>query len=159
MMTVPTRDFIYSDAPAPHFGRRRRILTQHPHVRALMGRNLSSAACIVGLVAFQWAAAYFVRDANLLFILLVAYAVGAFVNHALYVLVHECTHNLVTNRATLDKALGIVCDMALFFPSALAFRKYHLLHHKHLGHRELDPDIVSRTEADLIGSSALRKAV
>src|SRR5262249_50295029 len=88
-----------------------------------------------------------------------AYLFGAFVSHALYVQIHECTHNLATGRATLDKILGVVCDLALFFPSAMAFRKYHLLHHKHLGHRELDPDIVSRAEADLIGNSAWRKAL
>src|SRR5262249_55449801 len=55
--------------------------------------------------------------------------------------------------------LGIVCDFALVFPGALAFRKYHLLHHKHLGHVELDPDVVSRREARLIGNSPLRKAL
>ena len=159
-MSIARRpDFIYSDAPAPHLDRRRRILTEHPDVKALMGRNLLSAAWIAGLVAAQWVIAYLLRDSDWLLILLVAYAVGAFINHALYVLIHECTHNLVTKRPRPDKALGIACDLALFFPSALAFRKYHLLHHKHLGHRELDPDIVSRTEADLIGHSPWRKAI
>jgi sphingolipid delta-4 desaturase len=155
----PAPDFSYSDSPSPHTGRRRQILAEHPEAAALMGRHLASAAWIVGLVALQWAASFLVRDAHWLIVLLLAYGFGAFVNHALYVLMHECTHNLVTERPVGNKLLGIVCDMALFFPSALAFRKYHMLHHKHLGHLELDPDVVSRTEADLIGASPLRKAI
>jgi sphingolipid delta-4 desaturase len=103
--------------------------------------------------------AYLLRDAHWLSVLVFAYVFGAFVSHALYVLIHECTHDLASKRATVNKILGLICDLALFFPSAMAFRKYHLMHHKHLGHQELDPDIVSRTEADLIGNSSWRKAV
>jgi sphingolipid delta-4 desaturase len=75
------------------------------------------------------------------------------------VLIHECTHNLVTKRPVFDQALGLTCDLGLCFPGALAFRKYHLLHHKYLGHHRLDPDIVSRTEADLMKNSAWRKTL
>ncbi len=159
MATAPKGDFIYSGAPAPHLGRRRRILAQHRDVRRLMGRNPLSAAWIAGLVAAQWAIGYLLRDSSWLLILLVAYAVGAFFNHALYVLIHECAHNLVTKRPRVNKALGIACDFGLFFPGALAFRKYHMLHHKYLGHHELDGDIISPAEANLIGRSAWRKAV
>ena len=158
MTTRPTLDFIYSSAPTQHWGRRREILAQHPEVRSLMVPNPWSALWIVALVCGQIAIAWLLRDAHWLLGPVVAYAVGAFISHALYVQIHECTHNLATGRATLDKLLGLVCDLALFFPSALAFRKYHLLHHKHLGHRDLDPDIVSRSEADLIGNYTWRKA-
>jgi sphingolipid delta-4 desaturase len=159
-MTIrPTLDFIYSEAPTPHWGRRRAILAQHPGVKTLMVPNPYSALWIAALVCAQGAVASLLRDAHWLLVLVLAYLVGAFVSHALYVQIHECTHNLATKRPTVDKILGLVCDLALFFPSAMAFRKYHLLHHKHLGHRELDPDIVSRPEADLIGNSPWRKAV
>jgi sphingolipid delta-4 desaturase len=41
----------------------------------------------------------------------------------------------------------------------MAFRKYHLLHHQHLGEYEMDPDIVCHTEGRLVGDSAWRKAL
>ncbi|MFO1059700.1 MAG: fatty acid desaturase [Dongiaceae bacterium] len=152
-------DFTYSPDPTPHWGRRRAILAQHPGVRALMAPNPWSAAWVVGLVALQIAFAALLRDASWLLVLPLAWLVGAFVSHALYVLMHECTHNLVTGRSTVDRILGIACDLGLFFPSAMAFRKYHLMHHKHLGHPDLDPDVVSRREADLVGNSTWRKAL
>ena len=153
-----SQDFIYSDAPSPHIGRRRQIMTEHPEVKALMGHNPTSVAWIVGLVLFQWGAAWAVTRLGWIEIVLLAYIVGAFVSHALFVLIHECAHNLVTKNTFVDRCLGTFCDLALSFPSAQAFRKYHLLHHKHLGHPEMDPDIVSRTEATLIGRSPISKA-
>ena len=153
------QDFLYSDAPAPHNGRRREILAQHPEVKALMGNNPVSVAWIVGLVAVQWSVAWLVRDLNWALVVVIAYLVGAFASHALFVLIHECSHNLVTRNTFIDRCLGTFCDLGLSFPSAQAFRKYHMLHHQHLGHPELDPDIVSRPEAALIGRSPLGKAI
>jgi sphingolipid delta-4 desaturase len=159
MTTRPKLDFTYTQAPAQHWARRREILAQHPEVRALMTPHPGSALWIVALVCGQGLVAFLLRDAHWLVVLALAYVLGAFVSHALYVQIHECTHNLVTGRSLFDRLLGLVCDLALFFPSALAFRKYHLLHHKHLGHRELDPDVVSRAEGDLVGNVWWRKAI
>ena len=152
-------DFSYVDDASSHFARRRDILSKHPEVKYLMGQNPWSAAWIVGLVALQFAVAAFTPDLHWLLIVLLAYGFGAFVNHALYVQIHECTHNLVFEKPSLNKVMGIVCDLALAMPSALAFRKYHLMHHKHLGQHGLDPDIVSHEEARLVGNTPLRKAI
>ena len=83
---------------------------------------------------------------------------GAFLNHALYVLMHEATHNLVFGTPVFNKIAGIICDFAFFVPSALSFRKYHLLHHQHLN-KIMDPDVVSPLEGRLIGHGALRKTL
>jgi sphingolipid delta-4 desaturase len=74
------------------------------------------------------------------------------------VLIHECTHNLVFRKKTHNNYFGILCDFALAFPSAMAFRKYHLLHHQHLGDYDMDPDIVCHAEGQLVRDSAWRKA-
>jgi len=154
-------EFIRADGPSTDKSRRQAILKAHPEVKALMGRNPWTAAWIVGLVGTQWAAAALLAryEAHWALIVVLAFGFGAFVNHALYVLFHECTHNLVFEPGWSNKVLGIVCDFALVFPTALSFRKYHLLHHKHLGHYELDPDVVSDAEARLIGRSWWRKAI
>ena len=152
-------DFTYLDGHPVHRQRAREILARHPEVRRLLGANPASALWVVGLVAVQWLAAYLVHDLSWLWIVLAAYLFGAFVNHALYVLIHECTHNLVFRNKTYNNYLGMLCDFALAFPSAMAFRKYHLLHHQHLGEYEMDPDIVCHAEGQLVRDSAWRKAL
>ena len=157
--TTMSRDFIYSDDPSAHFQRRREILAKHPEVKALMVRNPWTALWVLAIVATQVLAAGFAPALGWLWIVVAAYLFGAFLNHALYVLIHECTHNLVFGKPSHNKVLGIICDVALGIPSAIAFRKYHLLHHKYLGQYDLDPDIVSHHEAKLVGNSPLGKAL
>ena len=152
-------DFSYMDGHPVHRQRAREILAKHPEVRRLMGANPTSALWAVGLVATQWLVAYLVHELSWLWIFVAAYLIGAFINHALYVLIHECTHNLVFRKKRHNNWLGILCDFALAFPSAMAFRKYHLLHHQHLGDYEMDPDIVCDTEGRLVRDSAWRKAL
>jgi sphingolipid delta-4 desaturase len=153
--------FTSATGPRTDIIRRQAILKAHPEIKGLMGRNPWSAACVAVLVIVQWAAgatlAYL--EADWLVIILTAYLFGAFANHALNVLYHECTHNLVFEAGWANKLLGILCDFALVFPTALSFRKYHLLHHKYLGHHELDPDIVGPTEARLVGRSWWKKTL
>jgi sphingolipid 4-desaturase/C4-monooxygenase len=151
--------FNHMDGHPVHRQRARAILARHPEVRQLMGQNPASALWVVGLVALQWLAAYLVSDWSWLLIFVAAYLFGAFVNHALYVLIHECTHNLVFRKKAHNNYLGMLCDFALALPSAMAFRKYHLLHHQHLGEYEMDPDIVCHTEGRLVRDSAWRKAL
>jgi sphingolipid delta-4 desaturase len=152
-------EFHHLDGHAVHRQRARDILTKHPEVRELIGQNPTSALWVIGLVAAQWLVAVALRDQSWLWIFVVAYLLGAFINHALYVLIHECTHNLVFRKKAYNNYLGILCDFALAFPSAMAFRKYHLLHHQHLGEYEMDPDVVCHTEGQLVRDSAWRKGL
>ena len=153
--------FTEVDWPDAHLERRRAILKKHPAVKALMGANPATAGFILLLVGLQIAiaAGIGILDAHWLLVVLLAYVVGAFPNHALYVLIHECTHNLVFKRHWPNQVLGIICDVALMVPGAMAFRKYHLLHHKHMGIEDLDADMPARSEARLVGNSRVRKAL
>jgi len=153
------RDFTYTDAPPVHGVRGRAILAAHPEVASLIGVNRLSALWIVGLIAVQLLVAAAAAKVPWWVVVAGAWCFGAFVNHALYVLIHECTHNLVFKSPRWNKLAGMVCDFALVVPGALGFRKYHLYHHRYLGQYVLDPDIVSRREARLIGHTPLRKAV
>lgn len=152
-------DVVRPPGPPTHRQRARAILAAHPEVRNLVGRNPRSALWVMLLVSVQWLAAYLLHDVFWPWIFVAAYLFGAFVNHALYVLIHECTHNLVFRKKIHNNLLGIVCDFALVVPSAMAFRKYHLLHHQHLGDYEMDPDIVCHTEGRLVGNSPWRKTI
>lgn len=152
-------NFVYVDGPPSHITRKREILEKYPQIKELMGPNPATAYFIIGLVSAQWLLAYFLRDLHWAWIVLTAYLVGAYINHSLYVLIHECAHNLVFKKSFWNKVMGIVCDMALVLPGALSFRKYHMIHHRHLGEYEMDPDIVTHTEGKLVGNSAFKKAL
>lgn len=152
-------DFTHLEGRPVHFHRGREILKAHPEIRDLMVKNPWTAACAALVVGAQWLIAANVEGLAWYWILALAYLLGAFANHSLYVLIHECTHNLVFKRPAHNNLLGIFCDFALVIPSAMGFRKYHLMHHKFLGQYLRDPDIVRHEEARLIGNSAWRKAL
>jgi sphingolipid delta-4 desaturase len=158
-MSLPARDFQYSDAPEPHRERTKRLLQNHPEVRSLIGRNPLSALLVVLLVALQIALAGILGQQPWWLGLLVAYVAGAFANHALFVLIHECAHNLVFRRRAANILLSILADLPNVVPSAVSFRSYHLKHHSFQGHYELDADLASRWEANLIGNSFIGKTL
>ena len=151
-------EFTHLDGHAVHRQRAREILARHPEVKKLLGRNPRSALWVVGLVAAQWLAAYLLRDLSWLWIFVAAYLFGAFVNHALYVLIHECTHNLVFRSPRLNAVLQLFTNLPILFPAAASFRKYHLIHHRFQGDPELDADLATPFEAKLIGNSFWGKA-
>jgi len=159
LSSAAVRDYTHSELPQPHPQRARDILARHPEVRSLFGRNPSTAWFVVLLVGIQLAAAYFATHVDWIWVALFAYAFGAFLNHALFVLNHECAHNLILRGTVPNYLLGILGDVALAFPSAITFRRYHLLHHAHQGEYELDADIAGRREAQIVGYSTWRKTV
>ncbi len=142
-----------------HTQRRKDIIKHYPEVKVLFGPYPLSALLIIGLVALQWTVAWLLCDQPWYVILPVAYLAGAVLNHGLYVLMHEATHNLIFAIPALNKLAGLSCDFALIVPSAMSFRKYHLLHHQHLNKITMDPDVVSQFEGRLIGHGPLRKSL
>ncbi len=153
--------FAETRAPQPHGQRARQILSAHPQVRALFGRDLRSVPWTLALVALQIviAVALATSEAPWWGVLLTAYCVGAFINHALFVLIHEYTHDLVFRSAFANRVGSIVANVPIVFPAAIGFRNFHLLHHKHLGEPGFDADVPSEREARWVGNSRWRKAL
>ena len=157
-MAGPTQ-FTLTEQPQDHFVRRREMLAKHPELAALQGHFSPTAIIIVLLVTTQLGLSYLVRDLPIWQNLLLAYFVGAIFGHALFVMIHDATHNLVLKSTWANKVMGIVSNLPTVIPSAISFRKYHLLHHNRMGELDFDADLPSRTEAKLVGSSRLRKAL
>jgi sphingolipid delta-4 desaturase len=151
-------DYIHVARVQQHTTRRRDILQAHPEVRELAGPDASSAAWVVGLVAAQFGLAFLVGAARWYIWLPVAYIVGATIDHALWVLIHECTHNLVSRRPALNKIAAIVANLPLVFPAAASFTRFHLLHHQHLGELDYDADIPGPVESRVVRTSMLKAA-
>ena len=85
-------DFVYSQESEPHRIRTKKILKQFPQLRNLIGKNPKTIWAIVGLVAFQVILAWFLRDQSWWLVFGAAYLLGAFADHALFVMIHEYTH-------------------------------------------------------------------
>jgi sphingolipid delta-4 desaturase len=158
-MKPPPKEFQYSKTPEPHKDRTRAILKSHPEVREQIGRNPYSFLIILFVVGLQILIAYLLSNQSWWAALIVAFAVGAFANHACFVLIHEAAHNLIFKNRTLNYISGILVDIPNVLPSSVSFRSYHLKHHSFQGDYYLDADLASKWEAKLIGNSFFGKAL
>ena len=158
-MSRPALAWDVVDYPEPHLERTRALLASHPEVRSLFGRDRSTAFWVVAIVALQIAIAWALRAQPWWVLLPAAYLVGAFADHALWTLIHDCTHNLVFRKTRWNAWLQILANLPIVFPAAISFRKFHLLHHRFQGDPELDADLASPLEARLVGNSTLGKAL
>jgi sphingolipid 4-desaturase/C4-monooxygenase len=140
--------FLFSGPPEPHRRRTAAMLTAHPEMRALIGRNPFSALAAVACVAAELALAWWARDQAWWALALVAFCVGAFLSHLLFVLVHEAAHNLIFRSRTANYLLGIFANSVQIVPSAVHFMRFHIKHHAFQGVFELDMDLPSRFECD-----------
>ncbi|HVW95437.1 MAG TPA: fatty acid desaturase [Mucilaginibacter sp.] len=157
-MTKKT-DFVYSQESEPHRIRTKKILKQFPHLRNLIGKNPKTIYAIIGLVAFQVIIAWLVRDQSWWWVFGAAYLLGAFADHALFVMIHECTHKLLFKNANANRWASMLANMPQIFPSAISFEKYHIKHHSFQGIHELDADLPNKWEAKLINNSFFGKAL
>jgi sphingolipid delta-4 desaturase len=150
-------DYLRVEYREPHLARTKEILAKHPEVRQLFGNVPTTALFVLGIVGLQAGMAYLLRDRPWWASLLAAWFVGALANHALWVLIHECSHNLVFKKGWPNALLQIVANLPIVVPSAISFRKYHLLHHNHQGVDTLDADLASPFEAKVVGNTAAGK--
>src|SRR5688500_8756825 len=116
-MPHPQADFVHSAAPEPHRGRTKEILRKYPQIRDLIGPNPGAFWYALGIVSLQLVLAMLVADATWWVVFLVAYCIGAFANHALFVIVHECAHRLVFREKFPNFLTGVMSNLPLFFPS------------------------------------------
>lgn len=154
--------FHQSEFDQPHPSRARAIIKAHPEVRRLMVRNPYTALIATSLVIMQSAIAYGMGTLGFGYwwlSLLIAYCVGAFANHANYVIIHDATHNLILRSKSWNKMVAIIADLPNLTPGAMGFRVYHLKHHSHQGDYEYDADLANHWEARLVGNKWYRKAL
>jgi sphingolipid delta-4 desaturase len=152
-------DYIRVTYGEPHAARGRQMLAAHPELRALSGPLPWSAAWTLVLVLTQGVMAWVVGRHTWMVWLPCAYAIGATIDHALWALIHDCTHNLVFRSRTANRLVAILANLPLVVPGAISFAKYHLLHHRNMGDLELDAGIPGPSESTLVGRSGLKKAL
>lgn len=146
-----------------HDARQSRIRRAHPEVRDLFGHDPITQLACLGTVGAHFAVAAALRGASVLPWLGATLVIGPTLAHAIGVLIHETSHNLVARSTTANKAWSIFLNLPLGAPAAIDFRAQHLLHHRHLGEggAEESRDTQSPTveEDRWVGTSSWRKVL
>jgi len=143
----------------PHWKRKSLLLKVHPEISKLQGYDIMSAVYIVGIVLAQTILAYLLRDHKFWVVFIVAYIFGATMDHAMWVLIHDCTHNTVLPGKKANKFLHWVANIPLIIPCTISFRYFHLMHHAYLNETYNDPDVPALWEDKIFGHSALGKTL
>ncbi|MFN0013369.1 MAG: fatty acid desaturase [Saprospiraceae bacterium] len=153
------------DTPDIHFIRGAKVLEAHPEVKQLMGYDPWAPAVVAFIVFAQLGCCYLVGRYCTSFseywwqILLLSYFVGGTLSHWAGMGIHECAHNLMARTTVQNYLIAIFANTAIGVPSAIQFRRHHLLHHSHLGIENIDNDFPSHFEAKWIGKNRFLKFI
>jgi sphingolipid delta-4 desaturase len=154
--------FFVSAGDQPHPSRTRAILNAYPEIRKLIGRNPWTQAIMLLVVTLQISLAAVMGWLGINFwwaALLLAWGVGAFANHCLYVVIHDATHRLIHRSRAANYLTAMIADLPNLIPGAIGFSICHLAHHAHQGDYGADADLASRWEARLVGNRWYGKAL
>lgn len=141
-------DFYWTKESEPHTLRRRAIMAKYPQVSKLTGYEPKTKWICSLIVALQFAVAYHLRNTSPLSwkFFLWAYIVGATLNQAIFLAIHELSHNLLFKKPFHNKIFAIFTNLPIGIPYSASFQPYHQLHHKFLGDEYLDTDLPTRVE-------------
>jgi len=151
------QDFLWSMTDEPHSSRRKALIVEHPELKDLMGHEWRTKYVVVALMAVQLSLAYYLREEALwggtLKFYLIAYFVGATITQALFLAIHEISHNLAFKKFTHNKLFGLFANIPMVLPFFVAFKHYHNEHHKYQGIEGIDTDLPTKLEARLLSST------
>lgn len=154
---VDLHDFLWTSTDEPHASRRKLFLRDHNReIQACIGYEWKTKYVVVLLVAAQLGFAYLFREDALWGgtwqFYVFAYVVGAPITQALFLAVHELSHNLLFKAPWANKWFGFFTNLPMVLPFAYAYKGYHLEHHKNQGLDGVDTDLPTWWEAKLLSS-------
>lgn len=147
-------EFYWTQELEPHVARRKAILKKYPEVSKLTGYEPITKWYVLGVVTLQILVAYYLRNTSPIswkfFIL--AYVIGATSNQAIFLAIHELSHNLLFKKPIHNKLFAIFTNVPIGIPYSASFQPYHQLHHKFLGDSYLDTDLPTKYEGILLSN-------
>lgn len=147
-------EYYWTKENEPHTSRRKLIMAKHPEVKKLVGYETKTKWYVMGVLLIQFSVAYYLRNTPLFswkFIAL-AYLIGATSNQAIFLAIHELSHNLLFKKPLHNKLFAIFTNMPIGIPYSASFQPYHQLHHKFLGDEYLDTDLPTRLESIVLSN-------
>lgn len=164
--SVPYVDDLFAedDLDEPHIKRKITILEKHPEIEKLYGYEPKTRLIAYLCVAIQLSLAFlfgrvWTTNTSWLVFFAVTWFVGASLTQLIGIILHEATHCLVAEDPTANKILAIFANIAIPFPIAMSFRRYHLDHHAYQGVYGKDPDLPLDIEYRLVRGNSLLKFI
>lgn len=124
------------------------ILQKYPEVTKLTGHEPKTKWYVMGVVLLQLGIAYYLRHTPVFSwkFLTLAYVIGATANQAIFLAIHELSHNLLFRKPLHNKLFAVFANIPIGVPYSASFQPYHQLHHKFLGDMYLDTDLPTEYE-------------
>jgi sphingolipid delta-4 desaturase len=152
-------DFIKSETADEHYLRGKAILKKYPELKKFIRPYPLTGVYIILLTILQVFLAVLASTQPWYLVGLLAYCVGSFVALALFTLIHDVSHNLVSKRVWINYLYGYVANLALCVPLVVNYRYYHRAHHRFMGIPEYDVDMPSQLEMRFVKNVWWRKLV
>jgi len=147
------KDFYFSYTDEPHASRRKEILAKYPQIKDLYGYDPQTKYVVCFWVISQFIMSYCLRNANWWIIILVAYVFGGVANHALFLAMHEISHNLAFAKPWHNRLFGVFANITTAVPHFSMFQRYHMEHHLYQGVIGVDTDVPTTYEGMLFTNS------
>jgi sphingolipid delta-4 desaturase len=127
-------DYFRSEISEPHATRKKQILAKHPEVikyihiytaplylvqiENLYGPDIRPFPVVVLIILSQLYLAYCSVNWSPLVFFLVAWSYGGTASHALSLMTHELSHNLIFKTTIYNDYFGIICNIGMGIPSS-----------------------------------------
>lgn len=132
------KEFTRHSKIQPHSTRRQSMLEKYPQIRLLFRRDPIIFWVILLCAVNQTLLAYFFGKSSSGFLsslvmVGVACVLGASICCLQSILIHECSHHLIFSGSLSNRMLMLLNNVGTIVPISMAFRRYHLEHHKFQG--------------------------
>ena len=140
-----------------HSKRRNNILLNNKEIKKLYGTDWRSKWISLFLLFIpQIYISFNVNKLSYVNYFLVTYFIGATITQALFLAIHELSHNLFFRSIKYNKLYSIFLNLPIGIPFSISFRDYHLEHHNNLGKKGLDTDLPSDIEVKIFKGKILK---
>lgn len=148
-------DFEWVLTQHPHVDRRKMILRKYPEIKKLMGPDPEFKWIVSAMVIFQIISCYFVQYLSWFWIIVLSYCLGGVINHSLTLAIHDISHNVVFGNRypTANRLFGMWANFPIAVPMSIAFKKYHVEHHRFQGTDGYDVDLPTDWEGKFFHNS------
>jgi len=150
------KEFYFSYTDEPHATRRKEILAKYPQIKDLYGYDTQTKYVVLGWVVGQFLVSYYVRSASWWMVIGLAYVFGAVANHALFLAMHEISHNLAFPKTWQNRLFGVFANITTGVPHFSMFQRYHMDHHQYQGVVGIDTDVPTSYEGLFFSNSVLK---
>ncbi len=152
-------DYIWSEESDWHMTRQKNILKDYPEVKRLFGIDPNTKYYGPLLLFTQLWLSITAPSLSWPMYMLSVYFLGATFMQTLFLLIHECSHNLLFNSTFNNRIFSYLVQLAVPVAFSESFRYYHKLHHTDLTVENKDTDIPTKTEAEFTRNGKLSKLV